>query len=49
MLQYLCEENPDVIMREWSSLPNERDFWGMNDLMRSENIYGFENILNLNL
>ena len=24
MLQYLCEENPDVIMREWSSLPNER-------------------------
>lgn len=45
----MSEEHPDVIIREWSCFPNERDFWGMHDLMRLENRGGSENISDLNL
>ncbi len=45
----MSEEHPDVIIKEWSCLPNERDFWGIHDLRRSEKRYGSENISDLNL
>jgi hypothetical protein len=45
----LSEEQPDVIIIEWSCLPTDTAFWGMHAWTRLEKRGGSENISDLNL